>query len=40
MAAQTTVESDATQDDQDDMPVLLKNEDTSLGDFLNWQPKY
>jgi hypothetical protein len=36
---QNKVESD-TQDDQDDMPVLLKNKDTSLSDFLNWQPKY
>jgi hypothetical protein len=40
MPAQNKPESDSTHDDQDEMPVLLKNEDTSLGDFLNWQPKY
>jgi hypothetical protein len=27
-------------DDHDDMPILLKNEDHALGDFLGWLPKY
>jgi DNA-directed RNA polymerase subunit L len=27
-------------DDHDDMPVLLKNEDHALGNFLGWLPKY
>jgi hypothetical protein len=26
--------------DHDDMPILLKNEDHTLGDFLGWLPKY
>jgi hypothetical protein len=40
MPVQNKTESDSTHDDQDEMPVLFKNEDTSLGDFLDWQPKY
>jgi hypothetical protein len=34
------IQSKPDDSGDDDMPVLMKNEDTSLGDFLGWLPKY
>jgi hypothetical protein len=34
------IQSKTDDSGDDDMPVLMKNEDTSLSDFLGWLPKY
>jgi hypothetical protein len=35
-----SLQSKPDDNGDDDMPILMKNEDTSLGDFLGWVPKY
>jgi hypothetical protein len=35
-----TSQSRTNTNNEDEMPVLMRNEDTSLSDFLGWLPKY